>query len=113
MGVAMLAMNTGGGMDMNDPIEQMGGKKESRIAMRVLVFDVVALRTLSVRPFVGIVVAAIHGSCAMKKSRSQRCHMRTDITIHRHHAAEHRRLLRQQAWQLTFLPDTSLYGEHH
>jgi hypothetical protein len=42
----------------------------------------------------------------------QRCHIRTDITIHMHHAAEHRRFLRQQAGQLTFLPETPLYGEH-
>jgi hypothetical protein len=41
----------------------------------------------------------------------QRCHLRTDIVLHMQHAAEHRRRLKEQAGQLTFLPDVPLYGD--
>jgi hypothetical protein len=37
-----------------------------------------------------------------------RCHLRTDRDLHRRHAAEHRRYLKEQAGQLTFLPDVPL-----
>lgn len=34
-----------------------------------------------------------------------RCHLRVDIPLHQHHAAETRRLAKQQAGQTTFLED--------
>lgn len=44
------------------------------------------------------------------KALCQRCHLRVDIPLHAKHAAEHRRLLKEQQGQLTFL-EGPLYGE--
>jgi hypothetical protein len=39
------------------------------------------------------------------KACCNRCHLRIDVPLHQRHAAETRRLARQQAGQLTFLED--------